>query len=442
MSRKIAKDSVTSKSENSPRIRAHAHSAARSIETAPTLWRNFGLGETTSHKQRATTARVGAVQQACSFPGSHGNHLSVMMGFFRKSQTEDELGNAAALAVAAANGAAPAAEDAKKGRRKSREARPSKEEMEQQEKARKAEEDAAKKKEEADALRKQMAQRAAVMERRRSDLDAAAAAAFEATGEAAGPKRVNRTADVSSAEKDAINQAIAKKKEAARAREEEKKKAAEEETRKKEEEDGENGTPEGDNGIDGLMSAIAFASRPKPTKTVNIADKVAARSAATTAGGIFLSWEENKQREERITSLQKKIASLQEIVNKKQGAAPVGRVRRMSNAALSLVGAKAPNGDIKPEEAVKAPAKARRGSRSSAPAAPPSSTLFTTAAEGKDDSLHNGSSNGSPGNKRKPSPTKGRRRSVANMIFGTAPLVQPPIAPPKPAQGAEGELAA
>jgi len=80
---------------------------------------------------------------------------------------------------------------------------------------------------------------------------------------------------------------------------------------------------------------------PKPTKTISIADKNAARSAAALAGGLFLTYDEKVTLDERVNKMHKKLADVEAKLKKaeqvKEGgggggvaSAVASRVRRMS----------------------------------------------------------------------------------------------------------------
>lgn len=191
-------------------------------------------------------------------------------------------------------------------------------------------------------------------------------------GDAGAPKsRVNRAGGASSMEVDEINQAIQRKAEEKKKKQEAEKKRKEEEQAKLKEEalargeewveakESKWGTVVKGNlggaalrlkqiqekndaakaaalGLDpnqvkGGGTAAEAARAAAPTRTVTIAEKLAARNAAVQACGVFLTYEENKQREEQMAKLRAKIAELEKKSSSTSVASAVAsKVRRMS----------------------------------------------------------------------------------------------------------------
>jgi len=238
------------------------------------------------------------------------------------------------------------------------------EEERKEELIKKAEEE---KKRQAEETRKQMD---ALKEKK----EAAARKSQLEGGEAATNKsRVNRACGASSLEVNEINAAIARKQEEKKIKAEEEKKRKEEEQKRLKEEAiarGEEwveakeskwgsvvkgnlggaalrlrqiqeksdaaraaalGLEVNPNEVKGGGTAAEAARAAAPTRSATIAEKLAARNAAVQACGVFLTWEENKQREDQLAKLKAKIAELEKKTNSTSVASAVAsKVRRMS----------------------------------------------------------------------------------------------------------------
>ena len=287
--------------------------------------------------------------------------------------------------------------------------------------------------------------------------------------------KINRAGGASSSEVAELNAQVAKKKEEMEQREIEKKRKAEEELQRKkaaaleaDDEDVE-GAPgaapnprasgykgsaaerlaamqkEKDDAMNeayGADQPMPSRVGPKPTRQATLAEKNAARSAAFAANGVFFSYEDNLQREQRLDALTKKVAELEKKKRDLEGGTIRSKMRRMSNAAAALVGVGSSSSFKKDKPLSKEEAELRKTvedfhrrfsgidddmdsaakEAAAAAAAGPTEEFPRTAP-----------ANPSPAGSRNPSPgggVRGKVRRMSNMMFGgknapSAPMVQP-----------------
>ena len=292
--------------------------------------------------------------------------------------------------------------------------------------------------------------------------------------------KINRHGGASSTEVAELNAQIAKKKEEAKQREIEKKRKAEEELQRKKAaaleaddddvDDAAGAAPilraSGYKGSaaerlaamqrekDAAMDEAYGTAQPrqstvggKPTRQATVAEKNAARSAAFAANGVFLSFEDNLQREQRLDTLTKKVADLEKKRRELEGGTIRSKMRRMSNAAAALVGAGGGSSSSSSFKKDKPMSKEdaelmktvedfhRRfsGIDADMDSAAQEAVAAANAAAAPGPTEAAAPANPSPAGLRNPSPgggVRGKMRRMSNMMFGgknapTAPMVQP-----------------